>query len=54
MYAPDYVVYDPYELLESFPHADLLSVPDTRLYIVDQSSFYELLPLYSIVRARLS
>ena len=35
IHAPDHVLYDLCELLESCPEADLSSVPDTLLYIVD-------------------
>ena len=47
MFIPDYVLYDPYELLESCSEAGLSPVPGARFYIVDQSLYYEVIPLYS-------
>ena len=45
MDSPDYVLFDPYQLLESCPEADLTPAPNYRLYVVDQSPCYELIPL---------
>ena len=48
MTSPDCILFDPYVLLIICPDAYLSDVPDSRLYIIDQSLYYELIPMHSM------
>ena len=47
MTTPDYMLIDPYALLESCTEVDLSSVLDSWLYIVDRPSYYKLILMHS-------
>ena len=53
MTTPDYVLFDPYALLETCPEVDLHSVLASQLYIVDRSLYYELIPMHSTMMVAL-
>ena len=49
MTTPDCVLVDPYALLRAYPEVGLClrSVPASQLYLVDPSSYYKFIPMYS-------